>query len=148
VKPFNGGNWTQQILGDRKGLILCPEKYQSRLRLSNKEKYRRAKENQQEQRERRAAARVVDAITGKRKGPGRPFGAVGGYFKPWMERIIGNFYTDTDLIRDFILLSPKERVQFITELDPKTMGEGSPEEVAARIKAALEAIQKTVPKPE
>lgn len=113
----------------------------------NKEKYRKEKEHRQEQRERRAAARAVEAIAGVRKGPGRPFGAVGGYFKPWMKRIVGGFYTDCDLLRDVILLSPKERLAFLTELDPKSLGEGSPEEVAVRIKAALEAIQKSVPAP-
>lgn len=114
----------------------------------NKEAYRKVREHLQEQRERRDAACAVEAITGKRKGPGRPFGSTGGYFKPWMKRILGNFYTDTDLVRDFILLSPKERIQFIQDLDPKTMGEGSPEEIAARIKAALDALQNTVPAPE
>jgi hypothetical protein len=114
----------------------------------NKEKYRKAKEHRQAERERRAAASAADAIAGKRRGPGRPFGTTGGYFKPWMKRILGYFYTDTDLVRDFILLSPKERIQFIQDLDPKNMGQGSPEEVAARIKAVLDAIQQTVPAPE
>jgi hypothetical protein len=108
-----------------------------------KEKNRKEKEHRQEARERRAAARAVEAVTGKRRGPGRPFGEVGGYFKPWMKRIIGDFYTDCDLIRDVILLSPKERVRLITELDPKTIFEDSPEEAAARIRAALEEIEKT-----
>lgn len=109
----------------------------------NKEKYRKEKEHRQEARERRAAARAVEAVTGKRKGPGRPFGEVGGYFKPWMKRIVGGFYTDCDLIRDVLLLSPKERVHFIAELDPKTIIEGTPEEAAASIIAALEDIDKT-----
>jgi hypothetical protein len=122
----------------------------------NKEAYRKVKEHRQEAKARRAAARVAEAFAGSRQGPsrrvgpggpGRPFGTTGGYFKPWMKRILGNFYTDTDLVRDFILLSPKERIQFIQDLDPKTIGEGSPEEIAARIKAALEAIQNSVPKP-
>jgi len=112
----------------------------------NKEAYRKKKEHQRAERERRAKERARLRVGPG--GPGRPFGSTGGYFKPWMKRILGNFYTDVDLVRDFILLTPKERVQFITELDPKTIGEGSPEEIAARIKAALEAIQKTVPKPE
>jgi len=123
----------------------------------NKEKYRKEKEHRQAERARRAAARIAEAFAGSRQGPrrrvgpggpGRPFGTTGGYLKPWMKRILGNFYTDTDLVRDFILLSPKERIHFIAELDPKTISEGSPEEIAARIKAALEAIQNTVPKPE
>jgi hypothetical protein len=122
----------------------------------NKEKYRKEKEHRQAERARRTAARVAEAFAGSRQGPGRrvgpggpgrPFGSTGGYFKPWMKRILGNFYTDTDLVRDFILLSPKERIHFIAELDPKTIGEGSPEEIATRIKVALDAIQNTVPKP-
>jgi hypothetical protein len=120
----------------------------------NRKKYLKEKAHRQEEKARRAAARVAEAcadVAPRRVGPGgtgRPFGTTGGYLKPWMKRILGNFYTDTDLVRDFILLSPKERVQFIADLDPKTMGEGSSEEIAARIKAALEAIQKSVPKPE
>ena len=111
-----------------------------------KEKYRKEKEHKLAERKRRAAARA--GLPVGPGGPGRPFGTTGGYIKPWMKRIVGHVYTDTDLIRDFILLSPKERIQFIQDLDPKTMGEGSPEEIAARIKAALEAIQNSVPKPE
>lgn len=122
----------------------------------NKEKYRKEKEHRQAERARRAAARVAEVFAGSCQGPGfpvgpggpgRPFGSTGGYFKPWMKRIIGDFYTDTDLIRDIILLGPKERLAFLTDLDPKTISEGSPEEVAARIKATLEAIQNSVPKP-
>jgi hypothetical protein len=116
-----------------------------------KEQYRKAKAHRQEEHSRRAAARVAEARAVRRVGPGgtgRPFGTTGGYLKPWMKRILGNFYTDVDLIRDFILLTPKERIQFIAELDPKIIGEGSPEEIAFRIKAVLDAIQKSVPTPE
>jgi len=80
-------------------------------------------------------------------GPGRPFGTTGGYYKPWMKRILGNFYTDTLLVRDFILLTPKERLAFLMDLDPKSFGKGSPEEVAVRIKAVLDVIQQSVPDP-
>jgi hypothetical protein len=65
-----------------------------------------------------------------------------------MKRIIGHVYTDTDLIRDFLLLTPKERIAFLVEFDPKNIGQGIPEEIAARIKAVLDAINETVPAPE
>jgi hypothetical protein len=65
-----------------------------------------------------------------------------------MKRIVGQMYTDTDLLRDFLLLTPKERIQFLVDFDPKNMGQGTPEEVAARIKAVLNAIDGTVPAPE
>jgi hypothetical protein len=116
----------------------------------NREKYRKAKEHQQAARERRASARAVDVCAGRRigvGGTGRPFGTTGGYWKPWMKRVVGAIYTDVDFVRDFLLLSPKERLMFLCELDPKNLGEGSPEEVATRIKAVLDAIQNSVPAP-
>jgi hypothetical protein len=113
-----------------------------------KEKDRKEREHRQEQREHRAQQRAVEVLAGRTMRPGRPFGTVGGYFKPWMKRVIGDFYTDCDLIRDLILLTPKERIQFIAELDPKAITDGSPEEMAARIKAVLEAMANTVPNPE
>lgn len=108
------------------------------------------KERQRIERERKATeeaeAAILNPSTPRKRG--RPFGKTGGYFKPWMKRVLGNFYTDVDLVRDFILVDAKDRLQLLQDLDPKTFGEGSPEEVAARIKAALEAISSSVPKPD
>jgi hypothetical protein len=81
-------------------------------------------------------------------GTGRPFGTTGGYLKPWAKRILGYIYTDTLLLRDFLLLKPKERLQFLADLDPKNIGQGTPEEVAARIKAVLDTIDESVLAPE
>jgi len=112
----------------------------------NKEAYRKKKEHQRAERERRARERA--GLPVGPGGPGRPFGTTGGYLKPWMKRILAYVYTDTLLVRDFLLLSPKERIAFLMDLDPKNIGQGTPEEIAARIKAALEAIQNSVPEPE
>jgi len=65
-----------------------------------------------------------------------------------MKRIVGQVYCDVDLIRDFLLLSPKERIAFLVEFDPKNIGQGTPEEIAFRIKAVLDAINESVPAPE
>jgi len=114
-----------------------------------KEAHRKEKEHQRAERERRAAARAGQPCRVGPGGTGRPFGTTGGgYYKPWMKRIIGQVYTDVDLVRDFILLTPKERIQFLVEFDPKNMGAGSPEEIATRIKAVLDAINESVPAPE
>lgn len=113
-----------------------------------KEQSRKAKAHRQAERERRVAARVAEAPRRfSPGGPGRPFGSTGGYFKPWAKRIVGDFYTDVDLLRDFILLTPKERLAFILEFDPKLLG-GSPEEIALRIQTLLVAIQASVPAPD
>jgi hypothetical protein len=47
-----------------------------------------------------------------------------------------------------LLLKPKERLQFLADLDPKNIGQGTPEEVAARIKAVLDTIDESVLAPE
>jgi hypothetical protein len=69
-----------------------------------------------------------------------------GYLKPWAKRILGDIYTDRDLVRDFLLLKPKDRLRFLADLDPKTSAKASRRK-SARIQAALDAIQQTVPDP-
>lgn len=97
------------------------------------------------ERKRKAAARA--GLPVGPGGPGRPFGTTGRpHLKPWMKRIVGSFYTDTMLVKDFLMLGPKERLSFLVALDPKLFG-GSPEEVAARVKTVLELIQASVPPP-
>ncbi len=113
-----------------------------------KEKYRKEKEHKLAERARRAAARANEVRRVGPGGTGRPFGTTGGgNLKCWVKRIVGQFYSDEWFISDFLRLVPKDRLQFLQGLDPKNIGEGTPEEVAAKIKAVLDAINESVPAP-